>query len=146
MGAKGVATGVAATGVKATPPPPSPPPPSPLPLSPPPPSLPSPSPPPPSPPPPSPALPPAAPPKLPPSPPPASPLPPLAPGELLQPVVVLSLFVRRTEQAFDTNVFADRLAMALNYSVAASEVRVDVQRLPYVCLSEVSVRTTFELQ
>ena len=56
--------------------------------------------------------------------------------------MVLSLFVRRTEQVFDQNAFADRLASALNYSVAASEVHVDVQRLPYVCLSEASVRTT----
>ena len=60
-------------------------------------------------------------------------------------MVVLSLFVRRTEQAFDQNIFADRLASALNYSVAASEVRVNVQLLPYVCLAEASVHASFKL-
>ena len=59
--------------------------------------------------------------------------------------MVLLLFVRRTEQAFDRDVFAGRLANALNYSVAVSEVHVDVQLLPYVCLSEASVRVTSEL-
>ena len=55
------------------------------------------------------------------------------------------MFVRSTDQGVDRENFADRLASALNYSVAAAEIRVDLQLLPDVCLSERSVRDTFEL-
>jgi len=62
----------------------------------------------------------------------------------LLPVYVLSVHVRSTEHAIDRDAFAARLANALNYSVAAADVLVDVQLLPDVCLSEASVRATFK--
>ena len=116
--------------VAPSPPPPSPPSPPSLP----PPPLPSPPP----------VLPPTAPPALPPNHPPSPPLPPLAPGERLLPVVVLSMFVRGAEQAVDQAYFAERLAIALNCTVAAADIRMNVQPLPDVCLSESSVRATLK--
>ena len=58
--------------------------------------------------------------------------------------MVLLMDVRgSSEEAVDQETFAEQLASALNYSVAAAEVLVEVRLLPDVCNSEASVRAAF---
>ena len=57
---------------------------------------------------------------------------------------MLSVYVRSIEHPIDRDAFAERLAKALNFSVAAADVLIDEQLLPDVCLSESSVRAPYK--